>query len=327
MSWSKTFEMLAPALGGAAGAALAPFTGGLSIGAGAMLGSSLGGAVGGGLSLLDNPTIPGASPEAVMNMQRSNYTAGRLASGNGLSDSVYNRYMMGTQRSLQADIGSQLGVVRELGGRLSPLLLEGLSRGMVDQQTKMKQAQADITQRDLDAEINNLKMSLMAGRQASADTQFVNSMENKKKLQELAVQDNKMKAFSSVISNLTNVVSALPKKTKQPIVKTKDPFKVEDSDTANMQQYSTPTSSVPSAQPLAEEIENDPEVIKAKKDYMVTAMEAREAENDVEVADELANTADKNLALARASVMEQRNITTKVNKVFQVNTKVLQNCD
>ena len=208
MSTSSIMQAVLPAGGALLGAALAPLTGGLSIGGGAMVGSALGGAASAGIGLFNNTGVAGASPDMINGLARSQATADRLASGQGLSDTVYNRGVSNAVRGAEAGVGQLIGANRESTGRLSPLTIEGIANKMMSAPSTIATAEDKLLSLDMETEVNNLKAGVAANNEAGREAALVQTANRIAAQKERDYQDAKVANMAKAMGGLTTAISS-----------------------------------------------------------------------------------------------------------------------
>lgn len=176
--------------------------------AGMMVGASAGSLLAGGIGLFNQPDNPGVDPRMYNSYNRADYTASKLTSGGGLSDTIYNRIVLNGIRQSQAGTGQALGAVRETN--VSPLLIEGIANKMMAAPTVIGNAEDKAATMDIEQELNNLKSGLQANSQAA---NIAHSIEQTKIEQDKylrTLENQKLKSFSSAVVGLTKSIGQLP---------------------------------------------------------------------------------------------------------------------
>lgn len=227
MSAADIIKTLAPSVGGLIGLAGGPV--------GGAVGAGIGSLISGGIGLLEGNQAPGVDPSLINALNKQAYTTDRLLSGQGLSDATYTRGIQAGITNAQSQLGNAIAVQRELGGKISPLTVEGIANKMLSTQAQEAMNADKLTNLDINQTIQNLKAGIAASAEESRTASVINAAKIKEKMYQDALNQRTAAQFANAVRGITSGVTKLigPEKGKQPVKSSELPKSSEPSATSS----------------------------------------------------------------------------------------------
>jgi len=146
----------------------------------------------------EEPDIPGASGAQKLGLALTQGRANQLASGQGLSETEYNRPLEAAQRQVAGASAQGMEQTRSASPFMSNVAAERIAHEFASKGGEiLTETRKELTSMDIRAARENLKLSLQAQQMANQQANEIAEIERRKKAQEEAWRNQKLMGIVS----------------------------------------------------------------------------------------------------------------------------------